>query len=346
MGFASYCFTILASTSTIEMLEGLRRGIVNSKLGAMGSIATVIAALLCGAVFLKISHDYLSGRGITLWEIVRPLVLLVLCANFNTFVAGPLHATCNLMTKSMSRTVNISGSQVTKKLGAAIKKQFENSQAATVENVTSTVDLLKTTWQNTVGTQETFGGKLKWGFVNALVAPFTVMTGIKREAVIACDFVGFSMIIGLVESVLYWLMRLFMFGQQVYCYVYLSILTLLGPFAFALGVYPGFQHSVNNWIARYVQICFWIPVGQLVMYCNYWMLDHLTDFGAGATFGDKWLVVAGLIVCLLNIRAVPQIASFVVESAGDSGAMSQSHGMVRETFQTVGSLKSLVGRIK
>ena len=342
MGFCYSVFSVLASGSILQTLDGLRRGIVNSKLGEMSYVATVVAALLCGAVFLKISHDYLSGKGITLWDILRPLVLLLLCANFNTFVAGPLHATCNLMTASMSRSVDVSGRQVMGRIGASIRRQFDNSQMAQVQNFGQTVEQIKTDLQREPAQNSGFWDKIKTGAGNVVMAVTHAVTGIEKARLLSLDFIGTTAIVGILESVLYWIMRLVMFGQQVYCYIYLSILTLIGPFAFALGVYPGFSHSVTSWIGRYVQICFWIPIGQLVMYCNYWMLDTIASMGVDAMFGDKWLMVAASLVCIMNVSAVPQIASFVVESAGDSGAMGSANASIRETFQTAMSIKTVL----
>ncbi|MBO6221671.1 MAG: hypothetical protein J6N46_07025, partial [Bacteroidales bacterium] len=149
--------------------------------------------------------------------------------------------------------------------------------------------------------------------------------------------------VGLViNSILMFVMTLFVFGQQVYCYVYLTLLTLLGPFAFALAIVPSFSHSIASWVARYVQVAFWIPIGQLVMYINVYLVNRLMDaFGQAYQLGQQWVIVAMSIVAIMNIAAVPKIAAYVIESTGANDAHSSSIGGVRETVQTTGAIKAI-----
>lgn len=44
---------------------------------------------------------------------------------------------------------------------------------------------------------------------------------------------------------------------------FLIVLALLGPLAFAISVYDGFQSTLTAWIARYVGISLWLPVSDL-----------------------------------------------------------------------------------
>ena len=130
------------------------------------------------------------------------------------------------------------------------------------------------------------------------------------------------------------IMTLFVFGQQVYCYVYLTILTLLGPFAFALAIIPSFSHSIASWVARYVQVAFWIPVGQLVMYINVYLVNNLMDaFGQAYQLGQQWVIVAMSIVAILNISAVPKISAYIIESTGANDAHSSSFGGIYKYFK-------------
>ena len=125
--------------------------------------------------------------------------------------------------------------------------------------------------------------------------------------------------------------------------MYLTILTLLGPFAFALAIIPSFSHSIASWVARYVQVAFWIPVGQLVMYINVYLVNNLMDaFGQAYQLGQQWVIVAMSIVAILNISAVPKISAYIIESTGANDAHSSSFGGIRETIQTVGAAKAIL----
>lgn len=347
------CFAILlvpGGNPVISAMEGMRSALVNGKLSAFGSLAAVVAGLLCALVFLKISHDYLEGNGITLWQILRPLVLLALCCNFNTFVAGPLHAMCNLVTNGMSRQCNMSATAFTKAVQQQFQVQYNASQlkiASELEKTKKENEELMATVTKREGNwfQRNFPPILEAGGV--LLKAAGNWLGFGGKAVLNDLDMKFSgVLLIIVESLLVLIMKMVILGQQIYCYVYLTILTLLGPFVFAIAVIPSFGHSVSGWIARYIQVAFWIPIGQLIMFLNYQILGRITDLTAGYDFGEKYVMIVALVVCIMNVKAVPQIAAYVVESSGDNGAKAASgfSNVARETIQTVGAGKSLLGK--
>jgi hypothetical protein len=43
----------------------------------------------------------------------------------------------------------------------------------------------------------------------------------------------------------------------------LIVLAILGPVAFALSVYDGFQSTLTQWISRYISVYLWLPVSDL-----------------------------------------------------------------------------------
>lgn len=345
------CFAILLAAGgnpVIGAMEGMRSALVNGKLSAFGSLAAVIAGLLCAFVFLKISHDYLEGNGITLWQVIRPLVLLVLCCNFNLFVAGPIHSMCNLVTNGMGRQCQMSATAFTKAVQKQFQVQYNSSQlklAAELEKTKKANEDLQASVQVKEGNWFQRTGS---AIVNAgatLMKAAGNWLGFGCKAVLNdldLRFSGVFLII--IESLLVLIMKMMILGQQIYCYIYLTILTLLGPFVFALAIVPSFGHSISSWIARYIQVAFWIPIGQLIMFLNFQILGRITELTAGYDFGEKYVMIVALFVCILNVKAVPQIAAYVVESSGDNGAMAASglRNSTREGVQTVGAIKSLV----
>jgi conjugative transposon TraJ protein len=44
---------------------------------------------------------------------------------------------------------------------------------------------------------------------------------------------------------------------------FLIVLAILGPIAFAISVYDGFQSTLTQWISRYVSVYLWLPVSDL-----------------------------------------------------------------------------------
>ncbi len=44
---------------------------------------------------------------------------------------------------------------------------------------------------------------------------------------------------------------------------FLVVLAILGPIAFALSVWDGFQSTLTQWICRYIQVYLWLPVSDM-----------------------------------------------------------------------------------
>ena len=44
---------------------------------------------------------------------------------------------------------------------------------------------------------------------------------------------------------------------------FLVVLSILGPIAFGIAVWDGFQSTLTQWFSRYIQIYLWLPVSDL-----------------------------------------------------------------------------------
>ncbi len=44
---------------------------------------------------------------------------------------------------------------------------------------------------------------------------------------------------------------------------FLVVLAILGPIAFAISVWDGFQNTLTQWICRYIQVYLWLPVSDM-----------------------------------------------------------------------------------
>ena len=75
-------------------------------------------------------------------------------------------------------------------------------------------------------------------------------------------------------STKYWVLQLFrwlleiLFGAAALVIdtlrtFYLVILTILGPIAFAISIYDGFQSTLTYWFSRYISVYLWLPIADL-----------------------------------------------------------------------------------
>lgn len=102
----------------------------------------------------------------------------------------------------------------------------------------------------------------------------------------------------------------------------LIVLAILGPLCFGLGVFDGFQHTIKQWIARYINVFMWLPVanifGAIISTIQQNMM-HIQQAG-----GDNSQIVsdtnsAYLIFMLIGIVGyftVPSIAGYIINVGG------------------------------
>ena len=117
--------------STWTTLETVKDAVLEGKIGAMTSIAAVIAAILAAMSVLKTSKDYVNGHGTDLWSLLRPLVLLLLTCQFHMLVLRPLDSMINIFTRDIASNVSISSSEYISKWG---ENMFDMGEMAMQNN--------------------------------------------------------------------------------------------------------------------------------------------------------------------------------------------------------------------
>lgn len=324
---------IVLASEIIKVLELMRSDIVGSKLAVVMSLATVIGALLAGIVLLKLAHDYIEGQGITLWTMLRPVVILLCVCNFNSFVAGPIHGIVNIMTNGMSHACSVSANQY---LSALAQQAVRGGNALSPLNRASDfVQDFQTEYNNAVkgglAMNKESGSKVeKMGFfkkaITGIVAAVHAAGKSKFNFMSDISVLAFEAV---VAPLLYFVMNIVFICQQCLCYIYLTLLTLLGPFAFSFSIIGWFNDSIRSWVAKYVQIAFWIPVGHLVMFCCYRIMIQMSQFDSVYSYGKGWIHVICLIASIISVCSVPKIASMIIESSGAGGAESAVAGLAK-----------------
>jgi conjugative transposon TraJ protein len=102
----------------------------------------------------------------------------------------------------------------------------------------------------------------------------------------------------------------------------LIVLAILGPFAFGLSVFDGFQHTLRHWLARYINVFMWLPVANIFgaitakIQLNMMVLQASggnTDPFFGET-NTAYLIF--LLIAIIGYFTVPSIAGYIVQSGG------------------------------
>ncbi len=78
------------------------------------------------------------------------------------------------------------------------------------------------------------------------------------------------------------------------------VLSILGPIAFAIAVWDGFQSTLTQWLSRYIQIYLWLPVSDLfsTILAKIQVLMLQSDIERmQATRTSRWIRATGCISC-------------------------------------------------
>ena len=301
--------------STWSMLDAVRNSAISGKLGAIMSAASVLAALMAAAAVLKVSTDYIEGHGVGIWQIVRPLVLLLMVCQFNTVVLTPLNSMVNVFTRDIAASVNVSTKEYTTQwahntamVTALTMAQADTDYAAELDQIAESD---------------------RSGFGKFFAKVWSAIKKVLKEMFSATTFT----IAGIVGGILFIIVKILLFAQQVLCCIYLTIAGLIGPLVFALAIVTGFSSGIRTWIARYIQIAMWVPIGYIILWLNLQISNTFCSQAAaeGASLSLEWFMIALQVVALVSIASVPKISAWVIESTGANDA----HGSVSQPIRQV-----------
>ena len=106
---------------------------------------------------------------------------------------------------------------------------------------------------------------------------------------------------------------------------FLIVLSILGPLAFAISVYDGFQSTLTHWISRYISIYLWLPVSDLfssvLARIQTLMLQRDIEQLSDPTFipdGSSTVYVIFMIIGIVGYFTIPTVASWIVSAGGTS----------------------------
>ena len=102
----------------------------------------------------------------------------------------------------------------------------------------------------------------------------------------------------------------------------LIVLAILGPLCFGLSIFDGFQHTLKQWVARYVNVFMWLPIanifGAIIAKIQENMLLNMQNGNLpGNEFGNSntaYLIF--LLIGIVGYFTVPSVANYVMNVGG------------------------------
>lgn len=132
---------------------------------------------------------------------------------------------------------------------------------------------------------------------------------------------------------------------------YLIVLAILGPLVFGFAVFDGLQHTLTQWIARYINIFLWLPIanifGAIIGHVQQEMikLDINQIQSSGDTFFSQSDLAYLIFLCIgiVGYFSVPSVANYVIHAHGGNGLLNNVTRITQSVTNTTISAASTAG---
>jgi conjugative transposon TraJ protein len=123
---------------------------------------------------------------------------------------------------------------------------------------------------------------------------------------------------------------------------FLIVLAILGPIAFAISVYDGFQSTLTQWISRYISVYLWLPVSDLfssiLARIQILMLQNdISELQNNPNFSidaSNTVYIIFMIIGIVGYFTIPTVSNWIISAGG----MSAYNRNLTNTANRTGSL--------
>ncbi len=123
---------------------------------------------------------------------------------------------------------------------------------------------------------------------------------------------------------------------------YLIVLAILGPLVFGFAVFDGLQHTLVQWISRYINIFLWLPIanifGSIIGQVQQQMikLDINQIQSSGDTFFSSTDTCYLIFLCIgiVGYFSVPSVANYVIHAHGGNGLLNNVNRVTQSVTNT------------
>lgn len=116
---------------------------------------------------------------------------------------------------------------------------------------------------------------------------------------------------------------------------YLIVLSIIGPLVLGLSVFDGFQHTLTNWLARYIHVYMWLPVANIFGAITSTILQNMflddQSFMSGAGY------ILFMIIAIIGYTTVPGVTSYIVHPSGRDSLLHKTTDTFKKSASGVSS---------
>jgi conjugative transposon TraJ protein len=274
--------------------------------GNMAGVAKGIAGL--GALFYvasRVWQSLASAEPIDVYPLLRPFAIGLCIMFFPTFVLGTINSVmspvvkgCNQMLAAQTFDMNEYRKQKDKLQYEAMMRNPETAYLASNDEFDRQLDQLS--WSP--GDLATMTGMyIERAMYNAEKA----IRDWFRE-LLEILFQSASLVIDTIRT------------------FFLIVLAILGPIAFAISVYDGFQSTMTAWISRYISVYLWLPVSdlfstilakiQVLMLQN--DISELQNNPNYSIDSSNTVYIIFMIIGIIGYFTIPTVAGWIIQAGG------------------------------
>ncbi len=140
---------------------------------------------------------------------------------------------------------------------------------------------------------------------------------------------------------------------------FLVVLSILGPIAFAISVWDGFQSTLTQWVSRYVSVYLWLPVSDLfstilakiqvlMLQNDIVAMESDPNFSIEASNG---VYIIFMMIGIVGYFTIPTVANWIIQAGGGGNYNRNVNNASMKTASAAGGMSgsaagNIVGRLK
>src|SRR5699024_11588305 len=125
---------------------------------------------------------------------------------------------------------------------------------------------------------------------------------------------------------------------------FLIVLSILGPIAFAISVWDGFQSTLTQWLTRYISVYLWLPVADLfsamLAKIQSLIIEKDIEMLADPTFipdTSNTVYVIFMIIGIVGYFTIPTVTGWVIQAGGAGNFMRNVNQTASKTGNIAGA---------
>ena len=125
---------------------------------------------------------------------------------------------------------------------------------------------------------------------------------------------------------------------------FLIVLSILGPIAFAISVWDGFQSTLTQWLTRYISVYLWLPIADMfssmLAKIQTLIIERDIDMLADPTYipdTSNTVYVIFMLIGIVGYFTVPTVAGWVIQAGGAGNFMRNVNHTASKTGNIAGA---------